>query len=154
MSSLSEITMDVSCKQTLGDYLDAQVGAEPVSAELVGPKEVRAPGVYKRFLDSERKEAFRNRLIETIKRNGTPQQAERFLALAKNLDVNGAVVFGAILKSESFQKLIEAYTKILAETGSKSWLHSYVNLANHPNFLTNKEFNAAFTHPLLIALVS
>jgi hypothetical protein len=29
-----------------------------------------------------------------------------------------------------------------------------VNLANHPDFLADKEFNEAFLHPILVALVS
>ena len=152
--SMPKVSMKINWKQPLDQYLKDRVGAKPVSAELVEPGNVKCPSVYKRFLDPDKKAAFRLKLIETISKGRTPQQVARFLALAENLDKNGAVIFGAIIKSQDFEKLIGAYTKILEESGSKSWLHSYVNLANHPDFLTNTEFNAAFTHPLLIALVS
>ena len=135
-------------------YLGTRVGAKPVSAELVRPEEVRAPEVYKRFQQADQKEAFRARLVETIRQNTSDAMAERFLRLAENLDENGAIVFAAILDSPDFQKLIDEYTRIMDESGSQSWLHSYVNLANHPDFLTNGEFNAAFIHLLIIALVS
>jgi hypothetical protein len=142
--------------------LNERIGSKPIAAELVRPEEVRAPLVYKRFLDTEKKEAFRadllNCLEESVSAVHGPEKGriirEEFVRLADDLDRNGAFVLGSIIQSEDFRKLIEAYTQIIEGSGSKSWIHAYVNLANHPDFLTNKEFNSAFLHPLLIALVS
>lgn len=145
--------MGVAWTNPTSKYLETRIGAKPVSAELVRPEEVRAPEVYKRFQNGEQKEAFRARLVETIRQSTSDAMAEKFLRLAENLDKNGAVVFAAILDSPDFQKLIDEYTRIMDESGSQSWLHSYINMANHPDFLTNGEFNAAFIHPLIIALV-
>jgi hypothetical protein len=129
---------------------------------LVDVSSIRAREVYKRFNDADQKAAYRGDLLGVLRRAWEeafgPEKAagliEKFMAFAENLDEKGAVVLGAILSTENFQSLIDEYTRILRESGSKSWIHTYVNLANHPEFLTNPEFNAAFLHPLLVALVS
>ncbi|MBS0615498.1 MAG: hypothetical protein JSR58_02980 [Verrucomicrobia bacterium] len=156
-------TMDIACDRSKIDSLiKARVGATPVVANLVEQKDVAAPQVYKRFNDANKKNQYRAQLVaeletkwvKTLGPEKGKKMTQKFVELASHLDDNGALVLGAILSSKDFQKLIEAYSSILVGSGSKSWIHAYVNLANHPDFLTNKEFNAAFMHPLLIALVS
>ena len=146
--------MSIPWTAPTSEYLEDQVGAKPVTAKLVRAEELKAPEVYKRFLNQDRKAAFRVRLIETIRQGTSAEIAEKFLRLAENLDEDGAVVLAAILDSPDFQKLINEYTRVMDTSGSQSWLHSYVNMANHPEFLANRDFNAAFIHPLIIALVS
>jgi hypothetical protein len=139
-----------------------RTGAERIIPDLVPKDMVRAASVYKRFADSDGKDMFRGQMLETfrsswVERYGAAEadkMVASFQSLAENLDENGAVIFGSILETASFQKLIARYNHILAESGSKSWIHSYVNLANHPDFLADKEFNEAFLHPILVALVS
>jgi hypothetical protein len=118
--------------------------------------------VYKRLQNGQEKQEYRALLIKTLqtswaKKYGS-ENAEKliaqFLAIDKRLDAHGAVIFGEMISSKSFEKLINRYTEVLEKSGSKSWIHSYVNLANHPDFLVNSEFNGAFLHPLLIALIS
>lgn len=77
-----------------------------------------------------------------------------FQHLAKHLDENGAVIFAALLPTRNFESLVKRYNALLAGYGSKTWIHTYINLANHPDFLADQELNVAFLHPLLIALIS
>ena len=158
-----KITVDlpVGAEKT-NELVLKRIGANPVKPELVDPESIKDRSVYKRFNDTEKKEVFRQNLLNTLAQTWksefgdikAAQMVVRFMNFAQNLDEKGAVVLGAILSTENFQKLIDEYTKILDDSGSKSWIHTFANLANHPEFLTNKNFNAAFLHPLLIALVS
>lgn len=137
-------------------------GAQKVVPNLVPAASVLAPSLYKRFSDAKVKSNFREQMLRSlrigwVKRCGaatTDKIIDRFTSLAASLDYNGALIFGSILETTSFEKLIAHYSHILVESGSKSWIHSYVNLANHPNFLTDKSLNDAFLHPILIALIS
>ena len=137
-------------------------GAQRVFPDLVPAGNVLAPSLYKRFSDSKGKDVFREKMLHTlrigwIERYGiakTDKLMTSFTNLAANLDDNGALIFGSILDTSSFEKLIVRYSRILTESGSRSWIHSYVNLANHPDFLADKSFNEAFLHPILIALIS
>ena len=162
-ASIAQEKMDFVCDPTKVDTLiKSRIGAVPVTANLVEPQNVSAPQSYKRFNDVEKKEHYRTQLVLALQKTWSEKlgttaaegMVKKFIELATHLDDNGAVIFGAILSSENFQKLINGYNAILEGSGSKSWIHAYVNLANHPDFLTNTEFNAAFMHPLLIALVS
>ncbi len=155
--------IDFACDpKQVDNLIKARVGAAPIVASIVEPQEVAAPHVYKRLNDIESKEKYRKQLVMALETAWTKKfgletaqkMTRKFIELATHLDENGAVIFGAILSSKDFQKLIDAYSQILGKSGSKSWIHAYVNLANHPDFLTNSEFNGAFLHPLLIALVS
>lgn len=157
------LLMDFECSHTKVDHLvKNRIGAKPVIANLVEIDQVSAPHVYKRFNDIEKKQQYRANLVSALEMAWSvklgPQKAKefasKFIELAMHLDENGALILAGILSKSDFQKLIDSYTKILEGSGSKSWIHAYLNLANHPDFLTNKEFNAAFMHPLLIALTS
>ena len=137
-------------------------GAQKVVPNLVPAASVLAPSLYKRLSDSKGKSNFREQMLRGLRigwveRYGaarTDKIIDRFTSLAASLDNNGALIFGSILEATSFEKLISHYSHILVESGSKSWIHSYVNLANHPDFLADKSFNDAFLHPILIALIS
>ncbi|QVL55196.1 MAG: hypothetical protein KFB95_07745 [Simkaniaceae bacterium] len=139
-----------------------RTGAARIIPDLVPKGMVKEASVYKRFADADGKDAFRGQMLETLRNSWVdrygPVEAAKMVAsfqsLAENLDENGAVIFGSILETASFEQLIARYNHILAESGSKSWIHSYVNLANHPDFLADKAFNEAFLHPVLVALVS
>jgi len=133
-----------------------------INAELVASEEVRVPEAYNRFKDLEEKEAFREKLVRELSTSfekiyGVEKAKEfkkEFLKLAKSLEDNGAVIFGNMIDTEAFQKLIDSYTPKLKNDGSKSWIHSFINLGNHPDFIQNQEFNSAFVHPLMLALIS
>ena len=137
-------------------------GAQRVFPDLVPAGNVLAPSLYKRFSDSKGKDVFREKMLHTLRiawveRYGaakTDKLMTSFTNLATNLDDNGALIFGSILDTPSFEKLIVCYSHILTVSGSRSWIHSYVNLANHLGFLADRSFNDAFLHPILIALIS
>lgn len=151
---LSEVDVNIS--------LSERSGAPKIRPELASPDRIRDVSVYKRFADTDKKALYRCHMLENLKTEWTkiygPQEAEKmsekFLDLANHLDENGAAIFGALLEKEKFEVLISRYNQILSGSGSRSWIHSYVNLANHPNFLADKEFNLAFLNPTLVALIS
>ncbi len=133
-----------------------------IHPELETPENIRAPEVYKRFQNLEAKEKFRHELLSQLNQSWTEQFGiedalqlkNQFSALAQTMDDTGALIIGDLIDKSEFSKLVKHYDKMLAEFGSKSWIHSYINLANHPDFLSNQEFSDAFLHPLLIALIS
>lgn len=139
-----------------------RIGTPLVAPALVKTSELKMPEVYKRLQDEKEKNEFRKNLLDSLatkwQQTYGSGKAEaintEFQKLIKLLDNNGALAFGDLIKKPQFQNLIERYTHILQDTGSRSWIHSYVNLGNHPDFLSNPEFDGAFLHPLLIALVS
>lgn len=149
----------------VNELMHERVGAPPIKPSLVGADELdpKKKVAYKRFADMAEKEAFRASMLTGLKAEWTKLYGAdkaavmeaQFKDLADNhLGRNGAVIFGALLNTESFKVLIERYGDVLASSGSESLLHSYVNLGNHPDFLADRRFNAAFLHPLLVALVS
>jgi len=158
------ITLDLSIsdKKEIDTLISSRAGAQPITPELVDEKNVRSPKDYNRFRDLDIKNQFRMKLINelnnSLKRIYGNVKAENmikeFKKLSQSLEENGAFIIGSMIHPGNFQKLIDHYTHSLSTTGSKSWIHSYVNLGNHPEFLNNKDFNGAFMHPLLIALIS
>lgn len=155
------IDLPVSARET-DELISTLVLGNKVIPELVTPDEISDPSVYKRFMGLEQKTRFREALLDTLFHSWEAEhgedQANEMLAsfqhFTQTLDENGAAIFGAINSTADFEKLITEYTRILEESGSYSWIHTFVNLANHPSFLTNQEFNAAFMHPLFITLIS
>ena len=133
-----------------------------IKPELVMPADIRARGAYKRFQHLDQKEDFRIALLRGLNKawsrefsvGRTDKMMGQFMRLAQTLDDRGAVIFGDLINKTAFQVLVDHYDLMLEKSGSKSWIHSYINLGNHPEFLSNSEFNGAFLHPLLIALVS
>ena len=153
-SSIRELSVD--------QLVSSRVRGTPIKPDLVEPEDVKAPAHYNRFTQLEEKEKFREKLAtalhaEWVKNNGEEKSAaliNTFMQLTKSVDDTGAVIFGDLINKEHFTNLIQNYTEILQTRGSKSWIHSFVNFGNHPEFLTNPDFNGAFLHPLLIALIS
>ncbi|MBS3903947.1 MAG: hypothetical protein KGZ39_01305 [Simkania sp.] len=119
-------------------------------------------GVYRIRQNQDTKDAFRTKLIDDLHTNwvnlfGVTKADElkaEFLKCADKFNENGLGVFADLLSKEDFQKLIDSYGEILDTAGNKTWLHSFVDLRSHPNFLMNPEFNEAFLHPLNIALIA
>ncbi len=154
-----DLRMDWQC---VNKSLKERTGAPSIQPELVEVSAVRVPKAYKRFRDTDKKDQFRNSLIEKMhgkwveiygkERAGVLQT--QFKELVSILNENGAEIFGELITKTAFQQLIDHYNEVLKTQGSKSWIHSFINLANHPGFLGNTDFNGAFLHPLLIALVS
>ena len=161
VSRLFHADIDIS-KDRIDNIIASRCGAAAIHPELVHPEFIRDPSVYKRFSDLDKKEVFRHNLLNTLKttwmnRHGAEEAEKMFTSfqnLAKAIDENGALILASIIDTECFKKLIDSYRDILSGSGSKSWIHTYVNLGNHPEFLTDTKFNEAFLHPLLLAMVA
>ncbi len=133
-----------------------------ITPEFTLPSNIKAPESYKRLQNQDKKNKFRQDLLSTLQQQWQskdgPEKAnhlqKEFLNLTESLDQNGAVIFGDLINKKSFSGLVNTYDQMLMQHGNKSWIHSYVNLANHPDFLSNSDFNGAFLHPLLVALIS
>jgi hypothetical protein len=138
------------------------VTATKVQPELVDPSEVKVPNAYKRFRNLEGKQRFRQSLLSELAlvwkldfgEKKALDLAQGFKSLSKILYENGAIVFGDLITREDFERLVVEYDRIMRDAGSLSLLHSYVDLRNHSEFLSNESFNDAFLHPLIIALMA
>lgn len=156
------LNLPLTQKQEIDALIEERCAAKPIVPELVEEKEIRAPKAYNRFRDLEEKAAFQKHLLQRMQEQFTeefgPTQAEQlineFLRLAEVVAQDGALIFGKMIDTNNFQELIKQYTEKLTTDGSKSWIHSYINLGNHPDFLNDKQFNNTFIHPLLITLIS
>ena len=161
--AVKEYTVDLDILPCdVNDAVSKRRGAAPIAPELVKPSEVLAPAFYKRLTGSEKKERYRWKMLSELQRKWTElygsEKAKKMLhdfqLLAKHFDENGAVIFAALLPTRNFESLVKRYNALLAGYGSKTWIHTYINQANHPDFLADQELNVAFLHPLLIALIS
>ena len=121
------------------------------------------PSLSARSSDYQRdvsKKLFQNQLMDHLDAQWTNREGHQsktrdmFLDLVNILDRDGAALFGGLVDNPSFERLVVSYNEILLKDGSKNFLHSFVNLANDPDFLTNESFNSVFLHPLLIALIA
>jgi len=154
----------------LGDLNDKEVdlllaercSAQPIVPEFVEENSVNKSEAYNRFRDLTAKQQFRTTLIQSLtqalSQSNNLYEIEKiittFKELAQKQEQDGAIIFGNMVDVKAFQKLVDSYTSKLKIDGSKSWIHSYINFGNHPDFINDKDFNGAFIHPLLIALIA
>ncbi len=118
--------------------------------------------LFKRFSDQKEKTLFQKKLLTALQDEWSkffgPEDAKamirRFTSLAHDLEENGAIFLGSLISKDKFKKLISRYSGILSQSGNESWIHNFVNLAHHVEFLADTEFNEAFLHPLFLALIS
>lgn len=158
------VLMDLSdlTDEQVDNLLRERVPATTIRPQLVLPEEVQAPDVYARLGDQERKNEYRDSLRHELLTAWTEaygeDQAQEVLAqfnrLTAVIQEDGAAVFGDLIDRERFASLVNDYDELMEKDGSTSLLHSYANLRNQPEFLSNDEFNGAFLHPLAMALIS
>ncbi|MCC5792633.1 MAG: hypothetical protein JJT82_08530 [Legionellaceae bacterium] len=133
-----------------------------VTPEFTLPDKLKKPSVYKRFLNQDIKEEFRKKLLLALTHQWTAQfgaeigetTQQLFLDAVKMTEQSGAMIFADLIQRTDFSMLVNRYDEILENFGNKSWLHSYVNLGNHPDFLNDQSFRQAFLHPLIIAVIA
>ncbi|KAK7415438.1 hypothetical protein QQX98_005889 [Neonectria punicea] len=120
-----------------------------------------APGLHfdtvkhRRGPSQEARENFRLQLLNHLRQGWkNPDTEAQFIKLADSLGVQGCALFAGLIDVAKFGRLIKDYEAIQKSSGSKNFLHSYVNLANGPEFIKNSEYNDAFVHPLLVALIA
>lgn len=130
--------------------------------ELVRPNEVLAPEFYKGLADIPKKEQYRMQMLMELRSKWTELYGsenagdllKQFQQLDEQIEKNGAVILAALLPTRKFEGFVERYNALLATHGSTSFIHTYVDLAGHPDFIADQEHNAAFLHPLLVSLIS
>lgn len=163
--NLKTIKLDLALTELdINELTAARSSAPGIKPKLIMPDQL-LPEVrkdYNRFKDEEKKQLFRENLLKTLQTEWQKKHSlsearvllQNFLELTKSIDDSGAIIFGDVIKRINFEKLVAAYDAIFAAVGSGSWIHSYVNLGNQSEFLTSTDFNGAFSHPLLIALIA
>lgn len=160
-----EVTLNLSSikdKSTVDRLIKERCGAATITPDLVEESAVNKPEDYNRLKDLDVKSNFRSRLLmhlrsafeSTYEINEAHRLMTTFESLTKAMDDHGAVILGNMIDLTRFQALIDSYTSKLSTDGSQSWIHAYINLGNHPDFIANPQFNDAFIHPLLIALIA
>jgi hypothetical protein len=148
------IKLNLSVSDTqVDELLAARINAAHIKPELVLPDQILSPESYNRFRDQEAKQKFREKLLASLSIE-LGMDAKLLQDLITSLDTHGAVTFGNMIDTDHFIQLIQKYTEKLTTNGSQSWIHSYINFANHPDFLTDKNYCAAFFHPLLVLMMS
>ncbi len=148
------IKLDLSLSDTqVDELLAARIGTATIKPELVLPEQIRSPESYNRFREQEVKDQYRTKLLESLS-VALGKDSKLLQELLISLDTNGAVTFGNVIDTDRFAALIQKYTEKLKTNGSQSWIHSYINFANHPDFLTDQNYCAAFFHPLLVLMMS
>jgi hypothetical protein len=160
---LNEIRLDLPLNETEVDSLiQERTSGQVIRPEFVELHHVRKPEAYNRFREVAKKEQFKERLtyelyqwfVNKFGEEHAEKRIVQFKNLAKNIEANGAISFGNMIDYEAFAQLITQYDKNISIDGSQSWIHSYINIGNYPDFLTHPQFHHAFLHPLLIALIS
>ncbi|MBS0655506.1 MAG: hypothetical protein JSR46_07010, partial [Verrucomicrobia bacterium] len=153
---------DLALTKAEVDGLIVERTKDSVVQTFVLPEEVRKIADYKKFEESDARRQFTVALLDALEHEWERLYGEReaaaykrrFQEIADHLDQNGAIVFGALLNKADFSHFLEQYTTIMNSAGSKSWLHSFVSLANFHEFINSAECNGSFLHPLLIALIA
>ncbi len=160
---LNEIVFDLPIlRNSIDRLIDERTLNQMIRAELVEPQDIRKREAYNRFRDLEKKAFFQQRLINELHEQfiskydltTADQHIIQFQKMAQNIEHDGAITLGNMIDFDSFSKLISSYDKHLSTDGSQSWIHSYINFGNYPEFLTAPQFHHAFLHPLLIALIA
>ncbi|MEK9728064.1 MAG: hypothetical protein VW397_08180 [Candidatus Margulisiibacteriota bacterium] len=109
---------------------------------------------YNHFKNLKEKQVYRSNLLKKISETLSESKRDQFVRLAEQVSEKGALTFTNLINDNAFKKLVKSFNNVMELKGSKSVLHSFVNLKKDPDFLTNSEFNDAFAHPLLILLIS
>lgn len=98
---------------------------------------------------------FRVKLLRSLRQGWKGDDTEaKFLQLVDMIQTDGCGLFGGLIEEAIFEKLVTAYDKVQVQSGNNAFMHSYVNLAVEHNFFLGGEYIEAFSHPLLVALIS
>jgi hypothetical protein len=105
--------------------------------------------------DATSKETFRRTLLGALRKGWNDVATEaRFIRMVNALQQDGGAVFAGLVDVSSFSQLIDDFTKIMNGSGSHAFLHSFAHLIARPDFMKNPNYNNAFIHPLVIALMA
>ncbi len=143
------LTLDVPIEKRKGLLQERAGGSVSIPAlHLNTVKYRQGPSV-------EDKIGFRVKLLRALRKGWETDEIEaKFLEAANMVDSDGCALFGGLVDSRIFERLVAEYDRLLLATGNKAFMHSYVNLAHHVDFLTGGNYVDAFAHPLFIAVVA
>lgn len=161
-SSVIALDLPGLSSEQIDALLAERVPATTIRPQLVLPDKVRTPEVYARLGEQEKKDQYRAELRKGLSAAWGAEYGEekayeiltQFNWLSLVVQEDGAAVFGDLIDRKQFSHLVHDYDNLMQKDGSTSLLHSYANLRNQPEFLSNKAFNGAFFHPLAVALIS
>ncbi len=133
-----------------------------IKPELIEPSKLKNPLHYKKLQNIDKKNAFRNKILTLLSEQWSNkfgvQKTESLLKIFKQLiakvEEDGAIILADLITQIQFQKFVNQYDNLMNNKGSNSWIHSYVNLCNHPDFLLDAEFKDVFLSPLLIITIA
>jgi hypothetical protein len=165
MKESSKILLDIKDlrEETINQLILERVTDKKIRPELVEYASIKNKDVYKRFQNLEKKDRFREKLLNALceewKKNSNEEGAlnlkKLFEQWAGIMENDGALILGELIENSEFKKLVEEYDNLLEENGSGSWIHSYIDFRKYPDFLAgNNEYKDAFLHPLLVALLA
>ncbi|KAI1733756.1 hypothetical protein F4680DRAFT_440679 [Xylaria scruposa] len=98
---------------------------------------------------------FRVRLLRNLRQGWKHDETEaRFLEIVNRVDSDGAALFGGLIDPAIFEKLIAAYDTVQTRSGNAAFMHSYINLAHEHEFFLGGDYIEAFSHPLLVSVIS
>ncbi|GMF78284.1 unnamed protein product [Aspergillus oryzae] len=101
------------------------------------------------------KAIFREGLLRELSAQwNEPSVADGFLKLIDVLETQGCAIFAGLIGATRFTSLILDFVHAMQVSGSTAFLHSFLNLSQHPSILRNRNYNDAFLHPLLIAMIA
>ena len=100
--------------------------------------------------DAEVKDEFRAQLLRNLQKCWCKESTKaKVLELARVSDDDVCALVGGFTDTNRFEQPIAGYTEAQECSGNQISLHSYVDLANHPDFLNGSEYSDAFAHSLL-----
>jgi hypothetical protein len=98
---------------------------------------------------------FRVTLLCALRSGWKDEKTEaKFLDAVDMIESHGCAPFGGLIDPYIFEQLVAEYDKILLKSGNKTFMRSYVNLANEIDFLVGGNMLMLWPPPLLIALIS
>ncbi|KAF2421218.1 hypothetical protein EJ08DRAFT_690231 [Tothia fuscella] len=99
--------------------------------------------------------AFRVNLLRSLRQGWNNDDTEaKFLQVVNMVETDGCNLFGGLIDPVIFEQLVARYDKIQLQSGDNTFMHSYVNLAVEHDFILGGRHVEAFSHPLLIAIIS
>ena len=138
------------------------VTGQQIEPELVTADKLKHPEDYKMLQNENKKQTYRKNLFNTLRSKWVEiygeQRAEQlstqFLDLNRRLEEDGSLMIGDLINRENFTRFVNVVDHLLEENKIGTKLNDFLNLKIHPDLLVNQDFNGAYVHPLLIALIS
>ncbi|ETS86183.1 hypothetical protein PFICI_00011 [Pestalotiopsis fici W106-1] len=147
----------LTCPPTLDIPVEAQVSLlhdrSSYQGEVPGLRINTVP--HRQRISTAAQIDFRVKLLGALRKKWEkPETEARFLEAVNRMETDGAALFGGLIDPSIFGELVEKYDKVQERAGNKAFMHSYVNLSLEHEFILGGSYVEAFSHPLLVALVS